>query len=88
MAKFLFFDFRCQSEVCKHKFTDMVKPDVFQAACPECGGESKRLISAPRLDPRLGLDPESFPTMGDKWAKKHRQRRRIEDERAAKHGES
>ena len=82
--KFILFDFRC--EVCSNIFESMVKPDVFSAACPECGGESQRLISAPRLDPRLGLDP-SFSTMSDKWARKHYQQRRIEDKRARRDGE-
>ena len=54
--------------------------------CPECGSPSNRLISAPRLDPRMGLDPEGNPTMADKWAKVREQRAKIEKKHYKEHG--
>lgn len=82
--KLILYDFRCKT--CDHKFDDMVKSDVFQLPCPECGSEAKRLISTPRLDPRMGLDPEGNPTMGDKWAKVREQRAKIEKKHYEEHG--
>jgi len=81
--KFLLFDFRCQQ--CTSVFDDMVKPDVYEAPCPKCGGTGTRLISAPRIDPRMGVDP-SFPTMGDKWARVREQRKIYEERREREHG--
>jgi len=84
MAKLIFFDFRCT--VCEHKFADLVKSSVHSIPCPNCSEESKRLISTPRLDPRMGLDPEGNPSMGDKWAKIRKQRAQIEKKHYQEHG--
>lgn len=84
MAKYMFFDFRCVD--CEQKFDDLVKPDVQQAPCPNCSGIGKRLVSAPRLDPKMGLDPEGNPTMGDRWAKIRKQRALIEKKHYKEHG--
>jgi putative FmdB family regulatory protein len=85
MSKFILFDFRCLS--CNNVFDDMVKPNVYEAPCPECGSSNvTRLMSAPRLDPRMGLDPEGNPTMGDKWAKIRKDRARQEKAHYEKHG--
>lgn len=71
MARILF-DFSCDD--CAHVFEELIYTDNPESVnCPWCGsGSTRRLLSAPRIDPRLGLDPDGFPTMGDKWAKKHR----------------
>jgi putative FmdB family regulatory protein len=66
MSKLILYDFRCTA--CGLKFDDMVKSDVFETPCISCGSQSKRLVSCPRLDPRMGLDPD-FPTAYDAWAK-------------------
>lgn len=84
MSKLLAFDFRCQQ--CTAVFDDMVKPDVYEAPCPSCGATGVRLVSMPRIDPRLGTDPDGFPTMADKWAKTHEQRKRVEERREREHG--
>ena len=84
MSKLILFDFRCK--LCGYRFEDLVKSDTFSLPCPECGGDGTRLISAPRLDPRMGLDPEGNPTMGDKWAKTREQRARIEKKHYKEHG--
>lgn len=67
MAKFMSFNFRCKDSACDHVFTDLVKPDVRTASCPECGHEAKRLIGAPTLDPKL----ESRHNI---WVKQNRQK--------------
>lgn len=82
--KLILFDFRCQQ--CSSVFDDLVKPDVFEAPCPECGGNGTRLVSKPRIDPRMGLDPDGFPTMGDKWAQVRAQRKKVEERREREHG--
>lgn len=81
--KYLLFDFRCQQ--CTSRFEHMVKPDVYEAPCPKCGGTATRLVAAPRIDPRMGVS-SSFPTMADRWAKVRVQRKIIEERRAAEHG--
>ena len=78
MSKFIFFEFRCD---CGTKFSDLVKPDVMTAQCPDCGFTARRILSAPTIDPRLGADPD-FPTMADQWAKVRYQQKRIEDKKA------
>lgn len=87
MAKILF-DFECQ--VCSQVFEEFYNttaPDENPAKCV-CGSTTtKRLIGATRIDPKLGLDPEGFPTMGDKWARIRNQRTRIERQQASAHGE-
>ena len=87
MARILY-DFECPSESCANKFEEFADwSNPVPVNCPLCGEPSKRLISAPRIDPRLGLDPTGFPTMGDKWAKVRRQRVQIENKQAASRGE-
>lgn len=84
MSKFMFFDFRCSN--CGLKFEEMVKPDVRQAPCPDCTSVGERLVSCPRLDPKMGLDPVGNPTMGDKWAKIRKERAQIEKRHYKEHG--
>lgn len=83
ISKLLLFDFRCTG--CNHKFDDMVKSDVYEAPCPECGAQAKRLISCPRLDPKMGLDPD-FPTAYDAWAKSKTQKTKIDKAHYKEHG--
>lgn len=84
MAKLILYDFRCTN--CQLKFDTMVKSDVYLAPCPDCGSDGKRLISTPRLDPKMGIDAEGNPTMGDKWAKIRKQRAEIEKKHWKEHG--
>jgi len=37
----------------------------------ECGAQALYQISAPHIDMRLGTQADSFPTMGNKWARAH-----------------
>ena len=71
MSKLILYDWRCQS--CNTKFEALEKMVTVGRDCPECGGVAKRLISAPRLDPRMGLDP-SNPTAAAKWERTNKQK--------------
>ena len=83
MSKLILYDWKCQHG---HKFEQMAKMYVRETDCPHCGASAKRLISTPRLDPRMGLDPD-FPGAYDKWAKTRRQRATIEREHYKEHGD-
>lgn len=80
----ILFDFECGK--CRLVFEELVPHNVRDVVCP-CGYLAKRLVSAPRIDPRLGVNADSFPTMGDKWARVREQRAKIESKRAREHGE-
>jgi len=84
MSKLIFFDFRCTR--CEHKFDKLVKSDVYVLPCPKCSKPSKRLISAPTIDPRMGLDIEGNPTMAAKWERTRKQRAKIEKKHYEEHG--
>ena len=77
------FEFQCP---CGNIFDDLVQPDVKTLACPKCKRDSKRILSAPRFDIRMGVDPVGNPTMGAKWARQHEQTRKIEEKRARDNG--
>lgn len=75
------FDHECR--LCGLVFEELVEPEAPKGPpCPKCDAvDAKRLITGTRIDPRLGIDPSGFPTMGDKWAKIRRQRQQIERKR-------
>ena len=51
--------------------------------CPKCSGEAMHVIlTAPMMDPRMGLDP-SFPSAAAKWRAAAIRRARGEDMTAA-----
>lgn len=83
----ILFDFECS--FCGHEFEELAERDSpDQVKCPLCASsKTKRLISAPNIDPRLGVQSGVFTTMADKWEKKQRQRMAIEAKRRASHGE-
>lgn len=74
MSKYIYFEFHCKS--CGHEFEDLVQPAQSTTWCPKCGWAATKVVSAPRLDPRMGLD-SAFSTMSDRWGK-------IREERARK----
>ena len=84
MAKLILYDFRCQH--CEHRFDDLVHSNVYETPCPKCNHNATRLISTPRLDPRMGLDPVGNPTMGARWARIRKQRAQIEKKHYKEHG--
>jgi hypothetical protein len=86
MAKLITFEFRCQNSECAIKFDDLVTSDIKESTCPECGGMGNRIISMGRIDPKLGVDPDSFGTLGDKWARTREQHHKIMKKRQEDHG--
>lgn len=73
-------DFQCRK--CNEVFEEYADPEQDEVPCPVCGTANPiRLIGATRMDPRLGVDAASFPTLGDKWARIRRQRAQIERSR-------
>lgn len=81
MSKLLYFDFRCLT--CDLKSELLVKPDA-KPSCPSCGGDTKRLISAPTI--RLsGTDP-SFPGEYEKWDRKRIKKAREDKKFYDNHG--
>lgn len=76
------YDFECLEAACGHNFEELVRyEEADTIRCPHCNGPTRRLIGAPTIDPRLGLDAANWPTMGDKWARIRRQRAKIESSR-------
>lgn len=84
MSKFILYEWRCED--CGTKFSDLAKPEVQSVTHEGCGGTAPRVLSSGHIDPRLGVDPDGFPTMADKWARTHRQRAKVEEKKARDHG--
>ncbi len=74
---------------CKHDFDAFAPLAKYDRAapCPLCGGFAPRRRVCPTIDPKLGLDRDSFPSMALKWEKKQRQRGIIEKKREIEHGQ-
>lgn len=81
-------DYECQA--CGHIFEELADRDAPETVkCNTCGKfQCRRLITGTRVDYRLGVDPGSWPTMGDKWARMHRQKTEQERKQKREHGES
>jgi putative FmdB family regulatory protein len=79
-------DFECRS--CQSVFEELADRNAPETVkCPMCGQfNATRLIAAPRLDPRMGVDP-AFATMGDRWVRKRDQQKKIEERRHREHGD-
>jgi putative FmdB family regulatory protein len=71
MSKFIFFEFRCQK--CAQKFSDLVKPDVQEAPCPECGEIGKRVLSTGKGMFSDGMDTD-MGTDYDRWERQNKQK--------------
>lgn len=85
MARILY-DFECST--CRHEFEEFkdTNSDAL-IACPRCGWDNTtKLISGTRIDPKLGVDANSFSTMGDRWARIREQRQKIENKKVRDHG--
>ncbi len=79
------FDYQCKAGHVFEEFVDRNAPE--KVKCPVCGElNTTRLISAPRIDGALGLDANSFPTMGAKWVRQRRQHQSMEERRKGEHG--
>lgn len=71
MSKLIMWEFQCPDcgvfeELCER---------CDELPCLKCGKPAKRIISGPRLDPKMGLSND-FPTMADRWEKRTRERAR------------
>lgn len=79
-------DLKCPS--CGHREQDyfVKREDRDSVPCPKCSATMKRLPSAPTLDWKLGTDPESFGTLGDKWARLQEQKARRAQKLKEEHG--
>jgi putative FmdB family regulatory protein len=84
--KLILFDFECDD--CGKTFEELTDPSSPEPVkCLSCGQfRTRRLISTPRFDPKMGID-SAFSTMGDKWVKKRRQHQKIEEARHREHGD-
>jgi putative FmdB family regulatory protein len=82
----ILYEWRCNDAKCNTKFDAMAPMSQVVGQCPTCGGTAKRLISAPTIDPRLGVDPD-FGTLGDKWAKKMERKAKDAKKRQLEHGD-
>ena len=69
MAKKLLFDFICNE--CGYGFEKLIDSDVRVAPCPHCEGTSYRQIPAPRIDWKMGVDPDS--SRSRQWERMHEQ---------------
>ena len=79
----ILFDWECAG--CGATFEEF-EHDGKKPLCPVCFTDSAtKLIGAPRIDPRLGLDASGFPSMGAKWAKRRAQHQRTEERRHREH---
>lgn len=79
------FEFQCPG--CDLIFTELVQPHEERHTCPNCQSpHAKRILSAPRLSMRMGIDAVGNPTMGAKWARMHEQARKDDEKRARDNG--
>lgn len=83
MARLLW-DFECGQG---HRFEELVPTGTMIVPCATCTEPAKRMLAAPRMDPKLGVSLD-FPTMADKWARKHRQQTKHADRLKREHGDS
>lgn len=61
------YEFKCKNcEVVTEEYTEYKKESI----CPECGGESEKIISAPHV--QLEGWSGAFPGAAMKWEQKHR----------------
>lgn len=85
-TKLMMFEFECDTGGCGTRFDELIKSDTHSLPCPHCGGPARRLVSTPRFDPRMGLDP-GFPDAYEKWGRMRKQRAKEEREYADRNGE-
>lgn len=77
------YEWRCKA--CTTKYDALVKMDVYDHACPECGAESERLISAGTRPFGNGRDPDMSSDY-DRWQKQNKQKQAIDKKFYKDHG--
>ena len=85
MSKLISFEFECSA--CNKIHDALVHSDVRKRTCPNCQApDAERIVSAPRLGIRMGVDAVGNPSMGRKWARMHEQARKVDTKRARDNG--
>lgn len=85
MSKLIIFEFRCSD--CNTVFTELVRPDVYAASCPDCEGTGNRIVSAARIDwQAFAKGPNASEPAVDKWDKMRRKKMEIEQQKLKDHG--
>lgn len=85
MSKLLMFDFECTLH---GLFEDLVKSDIRQIPCPQCGAPAQRTISPVRIDrTAMALQESATPTAIDHFDRIHRERKAIEERSYRDHGD-
>lgn len=80
-------DFRCQVG---HVHDALVKSDVKQQVCPECGDIAERVfLKAPSMDwSSMAMGASAGPEFIDRFEKSRKQRREQEKKHKAEHGDN
>lgn len=66
-----YYEYECEKHGRFEKIVPMANREHDQK-CPTCSKSSRFVLSAVRLDWRMGVDSD-MPTMADRWAKMHEQ---------------
>lgn len=81
------FDYECLNPKCGQIEEKLVTTDELDnQKCSVCGSDATKLIAAPRLDYRMGVDPD-FATFGDRWARIQNQRAKQIADKKREHGD-
>lgn len=80
-------DYKCSD--CDLVFEELVKSDVYQIPCPECGATAERvLLCPPRIDwLNMGAQASASPEAIDRWDRLHREQAKIEKAYKQEHGD-
>lgn len=77
------YEWRCKD--CSNRYDALAKMDEMNHACPQCGADSKRLISPGKRPFGNGRDPD-LPTDYDRWQKQSEQKRAVDKKFHDNHG--
>jgi hypothetical protein len=69
---YIVFDYLCEAcDLVEERVTR--RDEVEHQICQTCGGSLIKLPAAPKLDWKMGVDPD-FATFGDRWARIQKQK--------------
>ena len=77
------YEWRCKR--CETKYDALAKMDCYEHACPECGADSKRLISPGSRPFGSGKDPD-MPTDYARWERQNKQKQAVDKKFHENHG--
>lgn len=71
-------EFRCPE--CSHEHSELVRINVQEAPCPECGANSSQVfLTAPRIDwGAMGAQPNVSPEFIDRFERVHKEQKEKE----------